>query len=325
MDLADPQLNRRSYDRADIDRIARSYRTWGNWGPDDELGAANHVTPARIAAAAQSVRHGRVFSLALTLDRHGPMVGGGPRVNPQHVMLRTPHNPIPGLDDDGLQRASDDAVYMPLQCSTQWDAFCHIYYDGQTYNGRGYDSISTLDGATHNSITNLRDRAVGRGVLLDVARHFGKDTLAPGESIQHEDLEACATAQGVEVGEGDFVLVRTGFMESRRATGAWGDYAGGHAPGLGVSTSKFFCERHVVGVSTDTWGIEAIPFETADLMSPLHIILLVNAGIYIGEMWDLEALAADCAKDSVYDFFLSAPPLMISGATGTPLNPLAIK
>jgi kynurenine formamidase len=325
MDLADPTLNRRSYDRSDIDRIAATYRTWGQWGPDDELGAAHHVTPERIARAAQGVRRGEVFSLALPLDRHGPMVGGGPRVNPQHVMLRTPHNPIPGLADDGLQRASDDAVYMPLQCSTQWDAFCHIYYDGQTYNGRGYDSISTLDGAEHNSITNLRDKAVGRGVLLDVARHLGKDSLAPGESIQHEDLEACAAAQGVEVGEGDFVLVRTGFMQSRRAAGAWGDFAGGPAPGLGVSTSEFFCERHVVGVSTDTWGIEAIPFETADLMSPLHIILLVNAGIYIGEMWDLEALAADCAQDGVYEFFLSAPPLMVTGATGTPLNPLAIK
>ncbi|GGL40221.1 cyclase [Nocardia jinanensis] len=266
-----------------------------------------------------------MFSLALPLDRLGPMRGGGPRVNPQHVMLRTPHDPIPGRDDDGLQRAADDAVYMPLQCSTQWDAFCHIFYDGVTYGGAPADSITTLDGAARNSITNLGERALGRGVLLDLARHRGAQTLLPGEAIQAEDLAACAEKQGVEVGAGDFLLVRTGHLESRRTTGDWADFAGGPAPGLGVGAAEFLCERGVTAVASDTWGLEAIPFETPDLMSPLHVILLVNAGIYIGEMWDLEALAADCADDGVYEFFLIAQPLMVTGATGTPLNPLAIK
>jgi kynurenine formamidase len=322
-DRADERLNRRRHTRGSVDALAARYRTWGNWGPDDELGAGHHVTPERVSAAARCIRRGAVFSLALPLDRHGPMHGGGPRVNPQHVMLRTPHSPIPGLDDGGLQRAADDAVYMPLQCSTQWDALCHVFYDGQSYNGRGYDSVSTLDGAAHNSITNLGTRAVGRGVLLDLARYFGTDALAPGQAIQTEDLEACAEHQGVAVRPGDFVLVRTGHLERRR--GKWDDYAGGPAPGLGVGTCAFLCERDVVAVATDTWGVEVIPFETDDLMSPLHVILLINAGVYLGEMWDMEALAADCAEDGIYEFFLSAPPLMITGATGSPLNPIAVK
>ena len=325
MDTNDSRLNRRAHDRASVEALAAQYRTWGRWGAADELGAAHHVTPERVAAAARCVRRGAAFSLSLPLDRHGPMRGGGPRVNPQHVMLRTPHTPIPGLADPDLQRASDDAVYMPLQCSTQWDALCHVYYDGRTYNGRGYDSVSTYEGAEHNSITNLGVSAVGRGVVLDVARHFGKSTLEPGEAIQAEDLERCATAQGTRVGPGDFVLVRTGHLGNRRASGDWGDYAGGPAPGLGVSSCSFLCERDVVAVATDTWGVEAMPFETADLMSPLHVILLINAGVYLGEMWDLDALAEDCAADGVYEFLLSAPPLMITGATGSPLHPVAIK
>ena len=127
------------------------------------------------------------------------------------------------------------------------------------------------------------------------------------------------------VGEGDFVLVRTGQIAQCRAAGAWGDYAAGPAPGLGVSTADFLCPRRVTGVATDTWGIEAIPYETETLRAPLHIVLLVNAGVYIGEMWDLEALAADCATDGVYEFFLTAAPLTITGAVGSPLNPLAVK
>jgi kynurenine formamidase len=319
----DERLNRRAYRRADIDDLAGRLRSWGRWGPDDQLGAGHHATAERVALAARCIRRGTVFSLARPLDRHGPMQGGGPRVNPQHVMLRTPHDPIPGLGDSGLQRASDDAVYMPLQCSTQWDALCHVYYNGQAYNGRGYDSVSTLDGAEHNSITNLNTHAVGRGVLLDIARHLGKDALEPGAAIQAEDLAACAEREGMTVGPGDFVLVRTGHLQRRR--GDWGDYAGGPAPGLGVGTAAFLCEREVVAVATDTWGVEVIPYECPDLMSPLHILLLINAGVYLGEMWDMEALAADCAADGVYEFFLSAPPLMITGATGSPLNPIAIK
>lgn len=322
---ASRRFDRRAYTRGEIEALAATYRTWGWWGGDDDKGSVNFATANRVARAAQSVRRGAVFSLALPLDRHGPMRGDGPRVNPQHVMLRTPHDPIPGIAEPLRQRAADDAVYMPLQCSTQWDAFSHIFYDGSTYNGHGYDSVSTLDGASRNSIFALRDGAVGRGVLLDVARFVGRDALSPGEAIQCDDLRECAAAQQVEVGEGDFVLVRTGHLQQRRATGDWGDYAGGPAPGLGVSTAEFLSERRVAAVATDTWGVEVIPYETAELMAPLHILLLVNAGVVLGEMWDMEALAADCADDGVYEFFLSAPPLAITGATGSPLNPLAIK
>jgi kynurenine formamidase len=317
-------LAAQQYSLASVEAIAEKYRTWNTWGSEDELGAANYVTPARIADAARLVRRGAVFSLALPMDRTGPQLGTSGRVNPQHLMLRS------GADmliDGGPPElgVTDDAVYMPLQSSTQWDALCHIFFRGQTYQGRGPDSVDSTNGARFNSITNLRDRAVGRGVLLDIPRLYGRQWLEPGDAIQSEDLERCTAAQHVDIREGDFVLVRTGQLAQCRADGSWGQYVMGSAPGLGVSAADFLCPRHVTGVATDTWGIEVIPYETAELRAPLHVVLLVNAGVYIGEMWDMEALAADCAQDGVYEFFLTAPPLTITGAVGSPINPLAIK
>lgn len=317
-------LNRRKYSRADVEEVATRYRTWGRWGDDDQLGAANRITPATVAAAAAAIKRGVVFSLALPMDNTGPMTGRNGRVNPQHVMLRDGGDMLPVDGHVPLQGITDDAIYMPLQASTQWDALCHFFHNGQAYNARGRDSV-TSHGAQFNSITNLKDRAVGRGVLLDLPKLTGRPWLETSEAIQAEDLARCAEQQGVEIGEGDYVLIRTGQLAERRSLGGWGDYAGGPAAGLGLSAADYLCPRGIVGVATDTWGVEVLPYETDELIAPLHVVMLVNAGIYLGEMWDLEALADDCAADGVYEFFLSAAPLTITGAVGSPINPLAIK
>lgn len=313
-----------SPDLSTVVRLAEKYRNWGKWGPDDELGSMNYVTPDKVAAASQLVRKGKVFSLALPLDAQGPMTGSFGRINPVHVMLQDGGDVVSGAQDHlATLRYTDDAMYLVLQSSTQWDALSHIYHDAKMYNGYGPEQVNS-QGALKNSIAQLRDRMVGRGVLLDIARHKGKKALATSEPIHAEDLEACAQKQGVEVREGDFVLVRTGQLQERRENG-WGDFAGGPAPGLAISAADFLCPRRVAAIATDTWGIEVLPNETPDVFQPLHIILLVNAGIHIGEMWDMEALAADCAEDGVYEFMLVAPPLTVTGAVGSPVNPQAIK
>ena len=319
----DVDFSRKSYSLEEIETIAEKYRSWDKWGSDDELGSANYVTPETVVAAARLVRTGRSFSLALPLDLPAPQSRRTSRVNPQHIMLCTPNDPL--FDDNGLQRFSDDAVYMPLQSGTQWDALCHIFHRGLTYNNRDANSVNSLDGARFNSITNLKDRSIGRGVLLDVARWAGRSWLEPGESIQAIHLQECAAAQGVEVREGDFVLVRTGQIAHCRALGAWGDYDGGPAPGLGVSAADFLCPHNIVAVATDTWGVETKPYESTGMVAPLHVVFLVNAGIYMGEMWDLEDLASDCAEDGVYEFLVAAQPLTITGSVGSPLNPVAVK
>ena len=119
--------------------------------------------------------------------------------------------------------------------------------------------------------------------------------------------------------------MRTGALAMARANGEWGTYAGGDAPGLDLSAAEWLCEHEVAGVATDTWGMEVRPNQTDEIFQPLHLVLLVNAGMLVGEIFDLEKLSADCVSDGVYEFMFVAPPLPFTGAVGSPLNPLAIK
>lgn len=314
-----------------VRRLAERCSNWGRWGPDDQLGTLNHLRPDDVVAAAALVRTGRVFSLAIPVDEHGPQSGGFGRFNPIHLMIRDGNAAATGTvvrdfygGRDRWIRGTDDLLILPLQSGTQWDSLAHIVFENRIYNG--YDATTVgSKGATLNDIANARDRVVGRGVLLDIPRSLGRAWLEPGEPIHAEDLEACARAQGVTVGRGDILLVRTGQMAQCRAAGSWGDYAGGSAPGLALDAAPWIHDHDLAAIATDTWGMEVLPNETADVFQPLHIILIVSMGLLVGEIFDLEALADDCASDGVYEFLFSAPPLPITGGVGSPVNPLAIK
>jgi kynurenine formamidase len=314
-----------------VRQLAERYSNWGRWGPEDQLGTLNHILETDIVAASGLVRTGRVFSLAIPLDENGPQSGGFGRFNPIHLMIRDGNAAVTGTTvrdfyggRDRWIRGTDDLLILPLQSGTQWDSLAHIVFDGQIYNG--YDATTVgSKGALRNDIANARDRVVGRGVLLDVARSRGRPWLEPGEQIHAEDLEACARAQGVTVGRGDLVLIRTGQIAQCRDAGAWGDYAGGPAPGLALDTAAWIFDRELAAVATDTWGMEVLPNQTTDVFQPLHIILIVHMGLLVGEIFDLEALAEDCAADGRYEFLFTAPPLPITGGVGSPVNPLAVK
>jgi kynurenine formamidase len=305
--------------------LAKKYRNWERWGRDDELGTLNFITPEKIVEAAQLVRQGRIFSLAIPFDSEGPQRGFAGRINPIHFMLQDGGDIAAGAQDwvPGL-RWCDDAVTMPLQCATQWDALAHIYFDGKMYNDRGPEVV-TSSGARANSIDKIRDKVVSRGVLLDIPRYRKKDWLEPGEAIYPEDLDGAAAQAGVKVGTGDIVLVRTGQIAQVRAEKSWGEYAGGPAPGLSLRVADWLAEHEIAAYATDTWGTEVIPNETPDVFQPLHCVVIVNMGMLVGEIFDLEAFAEDCAKDGVYEFMFVAPPLPITGAVGSPINPQAIK
>jgi kynurenine formamidase len=315
---------------ADLRVLIDRYRNWGTWSDEDELGSMNYVTAERVRDAAGLVRKGRVFSLAIPLDHTGPMNGNLGRTNPIHVMLRDGGDIAKNLDAHVWADFdyTDDAVYMVLQCATQWDAFSHVFWEGRTYNGFDHSHVDSY-GAHHCAITNVKDRMAGRGVLLDIPKLTGRRWLEPGEAIEIEDLEAACQEHKVTVGEGDFVAVRTGAIGQAREEGAWGpQFHGGAAPGLGVSTAEFFCERRVAAVATDTMALEVMPSQTQDdcnLLVPLHVVMTIGAGIHLGEMWDLEELATDCADDGIYEYMVVAPPLTISRAVGSPINPQAIK
>lgn len=314
-------------DRVTFDALLEKHRAWGRWGADDERGALNKVTPAHVARAAALARYGRVHSLAMPL-RDGPRALIEPRFAPVFTITRS---------GDDVRRAyaggatgmqfTDDLLAMPLQTGTHWDALAHVFHDGRMYNGRGPEAVPTT-GAEHGDITAASAGMVGRGVLLDAPALTGRETLDIGEAIEGVDLEACCERQGVEVGEADFVLIRTGRLGLALASGEWGpEWAAGPSCGIGVSAVDWLCTHDVAAIASDTFSVEIIPAQTAVFgeRAPMHAILLAGAGIYVGEFWSLDGLAADCREDGVWEFLLTAPPLVVRGAVGSACNPLAIK
>ncbi len=309
----------------DVHALCDRYRNWGRWGPDDELGTVNFIDEECVKAAAALVKQGKTISCGLPYDGDGPQNGWGGRVNPLHFMLQDGGDiAINAQAHLARLRYTDDAIYMPLQCGTQWDALAHVFYDDKMYNGFGPEYVSST-GATKNAIQVLKDKVVGRGILLDIPRFRGVEWLEPGEGISDVELAACAEAEGIEVRRGDIVLVRTGHITKVRSDGEWGTYSAGDAPGLALSASHFLCGNEVAAVATDTWGMEVRPNELTDIFQPLHVVLLVSAGMLIGEIFDLDPLAADCAEDGVYEFMFVGPPLAFTAAVGSPLNPMVIK
>jgi kynurenine formamidase len=222
---------------------------------------------------------------------------------------------------------ADDVIAMPLQCSTQWDGLGHIFDHGMAWNGRPAGDVVTSDGDLVTGIEHLASSIVSRGVLLDVGRAVGEDGELPdGFAITEEHLQATIAAQGStsQVSRGDIVLVRTGRLTRARREG-WHDYAGGASPGLSFWTAGWLHGTEIAAIATDTWGFEVRPNEFPNAFQPLHQVAIPNIGLLIGEMWDLDALAEDCAADGVYEFLLAAGPLKVTGAVGAPLNPLAVK
>jgi len=319
------RYDEKRFDMKHLRATAERCKNWGRWGPEDEAGTLNFVSPEDLVNAGRLIRKGKAFSLGLNFDRNGPQRGlWGNRFNPIHTMLATGTDAVSGNQDKGGLRYADDMVSLPLQCGTQWDALGHIFFDERMWNG--YDArLVDSGGAKKNSIDKVKSRMAGRGVLLDVARHCKIQCLEDGTAITIDDLEATARAQAVEIRRGDFVIVRTGQMEDRLERGDWGGYAGGDAPGLGFETAEWIFRKQIAAICTDTWGCEVRPNETTEASQPWHWVVIPMIGITMGEIFYLKDLAADCADDKVYEFFFCGPPLPITGAVGSPINPMAIK
>jgi kynurenine formamidase len=310
-----------------IAAAAKRCSNWGRWGTDDVLGTLNFLDEGKRREGAALVRRGASFSLAQSFDADGPQKGWRRRTNPVHTMTDT------GLDAERGQGfphgfgGADDVVFMPLQASTQWDGLGHIFDHGTAYNGRRAGDVVTSEGDRVTGIETAAAHIAGRGVLLDVGRVVGRDGELPdGFAITPAHLEATIAAHGASarVGRGDLVLVRTGRLARARREG-WGDYAGGDSPGLSFTTTDWLHRSEIAGIATDTWGFEVRPNEFDGAFQPLHQVAIPHIGLFIGEMWDLDALAADCAADGVWEFFLTAAPLPVTGAVGAPVNPIAVK
>lgn len=305
---------------------AERFSNWGRWGPDDEIGTLNFITPELVRDAAALIRRGAVFSLAIPFGQDGPQTGYLRRFNPMIFMLRDGTDAyarsMPGVPQ-GIGGA-DDVLLIPTQSATQWDALGHMFYDSKMWNGYDAREVSSL-GAERNDIAAYRDRIVGRAVVLDLPRHLDVPWCDPGQAVGGDILDACAASQGVEIRRGDVILIRFGQIAQCRDRGSWGDYAGGDAPGLSFDSLEWIFDREIAGLAVDTWGAEVRPNELTFVNQPWHRIALPQIGLLVGEIFDLEGLAVDCAEDGVYEMFFCANPLPVTGSVGGPINPTAIK
>ena len=303
----------------DFLELAKQVSNWGRWGDDDERGTLNLIDSQAVRRGAACVRTGKTFSLALPLNEDGPQTGVIPgRDNPAHRMVAV-NMAFTGDPDDFA--TSDDAVSMGLQAATHWDALAHVSYGGSLYNGFPASSV-TDKGAAHCGIDKA-GTIVSRGVLLDVARARGVERLEGAHAVGADDLEAARGLARVDIEPGDVALVRTGQMRVLQA----GDKNGyGHpSPGPGIGAVQWFRDHDIAAVATDNLTFEVFPCERDDLFLPVHLLDLRDIGLTQGQNWDLETLAADCADDGVYTFLLEASPQPFTGATGSPVNPVAVK
>jgi kynurenine formamidase len=288
---------------------------WGRWGKEDERGAANFATAERIQKAASSlVRKGKVYSLAIPLQTSDVPVLP-PRVPPQHFMRLDGGDYAAGLKRKGGFQTSDDFIALGTHTTTHIDALAHVWYDDRLYNDFSANTVRS-NGAKHCGIDKLV-HLVGRGVLIDLCAHRDLPHLPLGEVITPEHVADCAKAQGVELHEGDILLVRTGWMQIFRKEGREAFFKG--EPGIGREAAEWIGRKGFAGIGADNWGIEAIPVE-GDIPGPVHRRLIRDFGVSLMELFNLDELAAD----RVHEFLFVAAPLRITGGVGSPLNPLAI-
>ncbi|MBD0020942.1 cyclase family protein [Gordonia pseudamarae] len=308
--------------------LADSPTNWGKWGPDDEVGSLNYLTPEQVLSGVALIKKGALFTLQRLIgDPKGDPVWPG-RSPATREMIFDESDWAEGGEGPafpgGLHYA-DDKINAFLQGSTQYDALGHVWYDGKLWNG--YDAQTTVGGLDKASVEPIAQRGVaGRGVLLDMARFRGVDCLGPRETYDHNDLEACAAAQGVEIKPRDILIIRTNHLELffRQGEAFYDDFC---EPGLVYSEElvKWFQDKEIPNLVTDTIANEITTDPNNGVALVLHNALMRNLGIAFTEICDLEKLAADCAEDGSYEFFYVAAPLKISNASGSPVNPVVIK
>ncbi|CAN5127524.1 cyclase family protein [soil metagenome] len=296
----------------------------GRWGADDELGTLNLISPAKRRDAARLARTGTVLSLAWPIT---------PRSLPRQP-AEVDHRMYPG------EMSAEDYLGLPMhqQGLTHLDCVSHVAGpDGMVYNGRRLRDVSTPAGLTHGSVFAQRGGIVSRGVLLDVPGSLGLEWLEPGQEVAARDLDAAERHAQLRVCTGDVAVVRGGTAAREAALGP-----NVFAPGLGPDAIEWLHEREVAVYTGDMPDrvtplaarllglIQGDPDEPGGepeptrFPLPLHQIGIAAMGLVLLDFCRVEQLAQTCGELGRYEFLFVAAPLPVAGATGSPVNPLAI-
>jgi len=324
---------------------------WGEFGADDQLGRLNLITPNKVLEAIKEVKVGKVFSLSLPLNLPGGNVLNPARFPPKIVATTNGEKEMYlrsfKEDHNTTDVACDDMVSLCLQYSTHWDALAHIgsHFDADVdgvaekvfYNGFRGDSDfqpSSLssDGssmAMKLGIENMARHGVqGRGVLVDLQKHFGNERRA----ISHNELMHVLEADGIQLHKGDMLCIHTGFADLVKQMQGKPDkhvldnscaVLDGHDSDL----LRWVKESNIVAIIADNYAVEHRPYDFegdgCSPLLPLHELCLFKLGVYLGELWYLTELTEWLNKHQRHSFLLTAPPLDLPGAVGSPLNPIA--
>lgn len=303
---------------------------WNRWGegPDGLRGTLNLITPEKIAAAAALVRTGEVVCCSLPIvydpagqgvDEHGHLIPGS---TPYALHYMLGFDTLFDVEPTRRAAAMDGFLIQPHgQLITHLDAPAHVALDGTLYNGVPADEAVTVDGAVIGSVELAADGILGRGVLLDVAAARKVPWLEDTDVIMPADLDRCEQLQGVRVGPGDCLVVRTGYR-ARKPQGA-PKVAGYARPGLQAACLPWLRERDVALLSSDV-GTDCWPHGYDSLGLPVHTVGLWAIGLWLVDNCYLETLSEHCARTGRYEFFLNVAPLLLTQGTGSPVTPLAI-
>ncbi|MGE0879709.1 MAG: cyclase family protein [Acidimicrobiia bacterium] len=297
------------------DGKATKVGNWGRWGDDDERGALNLLTPDVVLQATQVCKTGKVYSLGLPIQANGvplvPYRGVPMRLtllnNSDDAMFAAMGGEGVGANEDILVFASHNESHM--------DALCHVHHQNTFYNGFSADTMHTHTGAQRCGIDKT-PWVAGRAVLLDVGALHGDGGCPDGYKITAADLEAAAARQGVSVGAGDIVLLRTGWLGRFLADP---NGASGAQPGIGFDAANLLTQWDVAAIGADNSAIEVIPFDD-DKFIGVHVLLLVQHGIPFFENLVLDELVADGVSEAL----IVVAPLRVTGGAGSPINPIVI-
>lgn len=286
---------------------------WGRWGPDDQAGALNLVTPEVTRRATALVRDGRTLSLAQPLGPATPAPAH--RQRPARFMNRDAGDYALGARAPGGFRFAEDTVQFPAHSGTHLDALCHVWEGEHLYNAHPASSVRTTRGAGRCGAEHLVP-VVTRGVLVDLVAATG-GPLAPRTGVGAADLERGIAEAGVTPEAGDAVLLRTGWWESRGA----GDGYFADEPGITADAAAWLAARDVALVGADNYAVEQQGPEPG---FPAHLLLLHRHGVPLIENLELAGLAAALAPAGRSTFMCSVAAVGLTGSTAGPVTPVAV-
>ncbi len=295
---------------------AAAQTSWypSKFGPTDEIGAANYLTPALALAAARLVTTGKTYSLGITVNTSTPAYP--PRTCSLYIVQPGQTGSAEGLGPTHTTY-NDDILNCWNGIGTQLDGLGHIGVGDRYYNGFKWGEFATMGGLKKLGVDKVPPM-VARGVLLDMAAYLGVDVVKEGTAFNKAEIDGAARKQGVEIRQGDVVIFHTGWLslidkDPKRF--------GAAEPGLGREGARYLVSKNVVAIGADTWGLEAIPFEKDAGVFEVHQILLPMSGTFILENIN----TAELAKDKAYEFLFVLGQNKYEGAVQSMINPVAIR